>query len=70
VEATTEDVSLSGFRCTCAPELSVGRILEVYLASGTHYVGKAEIVHSDARAASLRRYGLRFIEITRAWVLQ
>jgi hypothetical protein len=70
VEATTEDVSLSGFRCTCGAELSVGSILEVYLASGTHYVGKAEIVHSDTRTASLRRYGVRFIETTQAWVLQ
>jgi DNA-binding response OmpR family regulator len=70
LEATTEDVSLSGFLCTCTAELSVGSILEVYIASGTHYVGKAEIVHSDTRAASLRRYGVRFIEKTQAWVLQ
>jgi DNA-binding response OmpR family regulator len=70
VEATTEDVSLSGFRCTCGTELSVGSILEAYLASGTHYVGKAEIVHSDTRVSSLGRYGVRFIETTQAWVLQ
>jgi CheY-like chemotaxis protein len=70
LEATTEDVSLSGFLCTSTAELSVGSILEVYIASGTHYVGKVEIVHSDTKAASLRRYGVRFIEKTKAWVLQ
>src|ERR1700733_14949959 len=51
LEATTEDVSLSGFLCTCMVELSVGSVVEVYLTRyGVHYVGKAEIVHSDAKS--------------------
>ncbi len=70
LEATTEDVSLSGFLCTCTAELSVGSVVEVYIASGTHHVGKVEIVYSDTKAASLRHYGVRFIEKTQAWVLQ
>jgi CheY-like chemotaxis protein len=69
-KTTTENVSLSGFLCTSTVDLSVGSIVEVYLATGTHYVGKAEIVHSDTKAASLRQYGGRFIEKTRSWVLQ
>jgi CheY-like chemotaxis protein len=69
-KTTTENVSLSGFLCTSTVDLSVGSIVEVYLATGTHYVGKAEIVHSDTKVASLRQYGGRFIEKTRSWVLQ
>jgi CheY-like chemotaxis protein len=69
-ETTTEDVSLSGFRCSCAAELPAGSIVEVYLMnSGTQYVGKAEIVHSERAASSLRQFGFRFLEKTGPWVL-
>lgn len=67
----TNNVSLSGFLCTCTAKLSVGSIVEVYLTScGTDYVGKAKIVHADSNAAPLRHYGCRFIEKTGPWVLQ
>jgi DNA-binding response OmpR family regulator len=70
-ETTTEDVSLSGFRCTCTAELAVGSIVDVYLTSyGTNYVGKARIVHADPGAAPPRHYGCRFIEKAGPWVLQ
>jgi CheY-like chemotaxis protein len=70
-ETTTENVSLSGFLCSCIAELSVGSIVEVFLtACGTDYVGKAKIVHSDDRPTPLRQYGWRFIEKTGPWVLQ
>jgi len=69
-ETTTEDVSLSGFRCGCSAALLVGSIVEVYLMnSGTQYVGKAEIVHSERAASALRQFGFRFIEKTGPWVL-
>ena len=69
--ATTENVSLSGFLCGCAAELSTDSIVEVYLTSdGEPYVGKAKIVHVDSKSAPLRRYGCRFIEKTGPWVLQ
>jgi DNA-binding response OmpR family regulator len=69
-EVITENASLSGFLCTAARELPVGSIVEVYLAAGMHYVGRARIVHSDARAAPLLQYGARFTEKTNFWVLQ
>jgi len=69
-DTNTEDVSLSGFLCTCATELPVDSIVEVYLTtSGTNYVGKAKVVHSDTKAAPLRHFGFRFIEKTGPWVL-
>lgn len=70
-DTTTENVSLSGFLCTCTKELSVGSVVEVYLTgNGTDYVGKAQIVHSDTKAAPLRHYGWRFTEKSGPWVLQ
>jgi DNA-binding response OmpR family regulator len=69
--ATTENVSLSGFLCSCTAELPANSIVEVYMTSPTEdYVGKANIVHLDSKGAPLRRYGCRFIEKTGPWVLQ
>ncbi len=69
--ATTENVSLSGFLCSCTAELPTDSIVDVYLTSnGEEYVGKAKIVHSDSKGGALRRYGCRFIEKTGSWVLQ
>lgn len=69
--ATTENVSLSGFLCSCMVELAVNSTVDVYLTSSREdYVGKAMIVHSDSRSAPLIRYGCRFIEKTGPWVLQ
>jgi hypothetical protein len=69
-DTTTEDVSLSGFLCSCTAEMPVDSIVEVYLTtSGTTYVGKARVVHSDTKAAPLRHFGFRFIEKTGPWVL-
>ena len=71
VEATTENVSLSGFLCTCTADLPIDCTVEVYLTShGKEYVGKAQIVHANAKGAPLRSYGFRFIEKTGPWVLQ
>ncbi len=69
--ATTENVSLSGFMCTCNRELSLQSIVDVYMASGRNeHVGKAEIIHSEAKAAPLFHYGCRFTEKKGPWVLQ
>jgi len=68
---TTENVSLSGFLCSCIAKLPNDSMVDVYLASpGKDYVGKAKIVHSKSKDASLRHYGCRFIEKTGPWVLQ
>ncbi len=69
--ATTENVSLSGFRCGCAAKLPTDSIIDVYLTNrGDVYVGKAKIVHSDTKTSPLPHYGCRFIEKTGPWVLQ
>ncbi len=69
--STTENVSLSGFLFACKRELSVHSIVDVYMvSSGDEHVGKAEIMHSEAKAGSLYRYGCRFIEKRGPWVLQ
>ncbi len=68
---TTENVSLTGFLCSCKRELPANSIVDVYLTScGENHVGKAKIVHTDSMGAPLRRYGCRFIEKTGPWVLQ
>lgn len=69
--ATTENVSLSGFLCGSTAELTAGSVVDVYLMTGgENYVGKAKMIHSDSKGASLRRYGWRFIEKMGPWVLQ
>ena len=69
-DTATEDVSLSGFLCTCTSDMPVDSVVEVYLtASGPHFVGTAKVVHSDTKATPLRHYGFRFIEKTGPWVL-
>jgi CheY-like chemotaxis protein len=69
--ATTENVSLNGFLCSCGREISIHSVVDVYMASGRDdHVGKAEIIHSDTKAAPLCRYGCRFTEKNGPWVLQ
>lgn len=69
LDTITEDVSLSGFLCSCTVELPVDSIVEVFLTDcATKYVGKAKVVHSSTKA-SLRHFGFRFTEKTGPWVL-
>ncbi len=69
--ATTENVSLSGFLCSCISELPTDSIVDVYLTShGEEYVGKAKIVHSTSNGEPLWHYGCHFIEKTGPWVLK
>jgi DNA-binding response OmpR family regulator len=69
--ATTEDVSLSGFLCSCAAELATDSLVEVYLAArGKDYVGKAMVVRTGGKESSARRYDCRFVEKNGPWVLQ
>jgi DNA-binding response OmpR family regulator len=69
-ETTTEDVSLSGFRCSCSAALPSGYIVEVYLMnSGMQYVGKAKIIYSEKAGAPLRQFGFHFTEKTGPWLL-
>jgi DNA-binding response OmpR family regulator len=69
-ETITENVSLSGFLCTCTAELLPGSIVDVYLTNpGPLYVGRAKSVHSDTKAAPLCHYGFFFMEKSGPWVL-
>lgn len=71
VAAVTEDVSVSGFLCACSAEFQPSSVLDVYLtACREEFVGKARIVHSNAKAAPLWHYGCQFIEKIGHWVLQ
>jgi DNA-binding response OmpR family regulator len=68
---TTENVSLSGFLCNCNRALSLHSILDVFMIGvRDEQVGKAEIMHSEAKAAPMYRYGCRFTEKKGPWVLQ
>jgi len=69
--ATTENVSLSGFLCTCNRAIPVHSIVDVYMVSlHDEHVGRAQIMHSEAKATPLYRYGCRFTEKKGPWVLR
>jgi CheY-like chemotaxis protein len=69
--AATENVSLSGFLCSCTPEIPADSIVEVFLTGKTEdFVGKAQVVHREFKNAPLWRYGCRFIEKVGPWVLK
>jgi DNA-binding response OmpR family regulator len=69
--ATTENVSLSGFRCICKAVLQSESVVEVYLANaGQKMVGKARCVRSATREGEPPQYAFRFIEKTGKWILE
>jgi two-component system, OmpR family, response regulator len=69
--ATTENVSLSGFLCTCNRGIPVHSIVDVYMVSiHDERVGRAQIMHAEAKAPPLYRYGCRFTEKKGPWVLR
>jgi len=69
--ATTENVSLSGFLCNCNREISVLSSVEVFMVGvRDEFVGKAEIMHSEAKTSPVYRYGCCFTEKKGPWVLQ
>jgi CheY-like chemotaxis protein len=68
---TTEDVSLSGFLCSCTAELAIDAIVQVQLVSnGPTLVGQARVVHSTTKGVSIRHYGCRFVAKSGPWVLE
>src|SRR4029077_7092507 len=69
--ATTENVSLNGFLCTCNRGIPVHSIVDVYMVSiHDEHVGRAQIMHSEAKTPPLFRYGCRFTEKKGPWVLR
>lgn len=68
--ATTDNVSVSGFLCSCTADFPTGTILDVCMNSEKSvYVGKVQVVHAD-NTAGLRQYGCRFTEKQGKWVLE
>jgi len=67
----TDNVSLSGFLCSCKAILRSESVVEVYLTnSGGRLVGKARCVRSDVCEGEPPRYAFRFIEKSGSWILQ
>ena len=67
----TENVSPSGFMCSCTTELKEGSTVEVHLASGgTKYVGRARVIWADGSTTPYPRYGFQFVEKQDHWILK
>jgi DNA-binding response OmpR family regulator len=67
----TENVSLSGFLCSCAVALRMDSMVGVYLVEpNEQYVGKARAVRSESSVSPSMRYGFRFVEKKGPWVLE
>jgi DNA-binding response OmpR family regulator len=67
----TEDVSASGFLCTCTRKLVVGSLIEVFLTgSKPRLAGKARVVRKDVPPGPWQRYGFHFEEKPAEWLLQ
>jgi CheY-like chemotaxis protein len=68
--AYTENVSLSGFLCSCVTALRMDSLMGIYLMEPREqYVGQARAVRSESSAAASARYGFRFNEKKGPWVL-
>jgi DNA-binding response OmpR family regulator len=69
-KAYTENVSLSGFLCSCVAPLRMDSVVETYLMEPREQlVGKARAVRSESSVPPSTRYGFRFVEKTGPWVL-
>jgi CheY-like chemotaxis protein len=69
--AETENVSASGFLCTCSRALVKGASLDVYRTGPSdRYVGQARVMRQESPGAPWHRYGFRFLSKTGNWVLQ
>jgi len=66
----TENVSLSGFLCSCIAALQMDSVVKVYLMEPREQlVGNARAVRSESAAPPSTRYGFRFLEKAGPWVL-
>jgi DNA-binding response OmpR family regulator len=67
----TENVSASGFLCSCTAILGKGVMVEVFLTGGgERFVGRARVVRKESPMAAWQQYGFHFEERTGEWVLQ
>jgi CheY-like chemotaxis protein len=69
--AETENVSASGFLCTCSRPLVKGASLDVYRnGPSDRYIGQARVVRKESPGDPGHRYGVKFDGKTANWVLQ
>jgi DNA-binding response OmpR family regulator len=69
--AETENVSASGFLCNCVRLLVKDCIVDVFVTGEKErFVGRARIVRRESAGAAWQRYGMRFEEAPKDWVLQ
>ena len=68
----TDNVSLSGFLCSCTVTLAKDSIVDVYMAGHGEgeNAGKARVVRGELEQTPFPRYGFRFVEKTGKWVLR
>jgi DNA-binding response OmpR family regulator len=68
----TDNVSLSGFLCSCIVKLAKDSLIDVYLVGNGEgeYAGKARVVRSELEESPCPRYGFRFIQKPENWVLR
>ncbi len=68
---STDDVSVSGFRCACSTSLFLKSLVEVYLRAGEakRRVGRAQVVHTSLRASDVPQYGFHFVQRPAEWLL-
>ena len=67
----TENVSLSGFFCSCEAPLKKDAIVEVYFApDAREFAGTARCVRLESRETGAPQYAFRFVDKTGKWILQ
>jgi CheY-like chemotaxis protein len=68
--AITDDVSPSGFRCSCAAPLDAKSTVEVYLTGGgtRRRVGRAQVVHAMWPGKPAQQYGFHFLQKPYEWI--
>lgn len=67
----TDDVSASGFLCSCTAPWEKDAIVEVFMViGGERYAGRARVVRSEWRGTPWQRCGFQFLDKSCQWVLQ
>ncbi len=68
---STQDISVTGFRCACAAPLGQKSVVEVFLRGGSakRRVGRAEVVHALRSGEDAPQYGFHFMQKPAEWLL-
>lgn len=67
----TDDVSPSGFLCSCPASLKKDGTVDVFLMGGAErQVGRARVVRAAWQDRPWQQYGFQFVERPRQWILQ